>query len=141
MHESEKRFAESYQLIRWATWSEDVNEHWDGLFVINGQEVKVDIKAHKSKNRGDAPSQTHTWVELLNVNAKPGWLLGKADIIAFEYNDQWILCDRLKLAKNTLATLSLDFGKSEGQLYRRYQRRDVLVLVPMEVIFKSQWSN
>lgn len=141
MHESERRFAESYPLVRWATWIEDMNEHWDGIFVIDGLERRVDIKSQKSIKRGEDPSQTHTWIELVNVNGKLGWLYGEADIIAFEYNDEWILCDRMKLLHETIKTLSLDFGKKEGQLYRRYQRRDVLVLVPLTVILNSQYES
>jgi len=118
-----------------------MNEHWDGIFVIDGLERRVDIKSQKSIKRGEDPSQTHTWIELVNVNGKLGWLYGEADIIAFEYNDEWILCDRMKLLHETIKTLSLDFGKKEGQLYRRYQRRDVLVLVPLTVILNSQYES
>jgi len=141
LHESERRFAESYPLVRWATWIEDMNEHWDGIFVIDGLERRVDIKSQKSIKRGEDPSQTHTWIELVNVNGKRGWIFGDADIIAFQYNDEWILCDRMKLLHETIKTLSLDFGKKEGQLYRRYQRRDVLVLVPLTVILNSQYES
>jgi len=118
-----------------------MNEHWDGIFVIDGLERRVDIKSQKSIKRGEDPSQTHTWIELVNVNGKRGWIFGDADIIAFQYNDEWILCDRMKLLHETIKTLSLDFGKKEGQLYRRYQRRDVLVLVPLTVILNSQYES
>lgn len=140
LHESERRFAESYPLIRWATWQEDMNEHWDGEFLIGGEVKRVDIKSQKSIKRGDDPSQTHTWIELVNVNNKPGWIFGKADIIAFEYNNDWVLCDRMRLLHQTMKSLSLDFGKKEGQLYRRYQRKDVIVLVPLTVILNSQYE-
>lgn len=130
--QAENKFAQQYELIRWATTEEDIQQHWDGIFLIDGQERRVDIKSQKSVNRGERASVDYTWVELLNVRGNPGWLLGEADIIAFEHGDGFILIDRVVLLLHTLRTLSPDLSKSPYTLYRRKERRDLMVLIDIQ---------
>lgn len=129
---AEAKFAQQYELIRWASTKEDIYEHWDGIFLIGGLEKRVDIKSQKSVNRGERASEDFTWVELLNVEGKPGWLLGGADIIAFEHGDGFILVDRIALLLYTLRALSPDLSKSPYTLYRRKDRRDLMVLIDLK---------
>lgn len=133
-----------------ADWYEDTNEHWD-IKVTNkyGKTVFIDVKGIK-----DEKNQLN-WIEFRNVKGKKGWLFGKADYIAFERNDCFMLIDRKILKKFALSFIINDTNKSkivseiindpigmltersaniEDDLYKRYKRvnsnrDDVVMLV------------
>lgn len=132
---TEALFAQSFRLIRWATTEEDMKLHFDGVFDINGQEVRVDIKGHRARNRGEGPGEM-CWVELRNVRGERGWLFGLADIIAFQYYEQWLLVRREELITYVISTLEYRLEKEPYCLYKRYGRNDLLVMIPYSEIKK-----
>ena len=139
--EAEASFNRCFRLIRKATSTEDKMLHWDGLYEVYGKEYRIDVKAHRSIHRGAAVSPTHTWVELANVRGEKGWLLGDADLIAFQYYDKWILVFREELLSLLLKNLKDKFAKDEYCLYRRKGRQDLVVLVPMNDIIKIRYDH
>jgi hypothetical protein len=60
---------------------------------------KIDVKARKRVARKDANVQDDlVWLEFKNVQGKFGWLYGKADWIAFERDEDFVLVKRHDLA-------------------------------------------
>jgi hypothetical protein len=111
------------------TTNEDINEHWD--LSIDG--VKFDVTGLKKVKRSDdnLDPEIH-WVELENVHGKLGWLYGKADYIAFETNNSWLIVCRLSLIKLIDDNLKLMITAEPEiyKMYRRWGRYDVLTIVP-----------
>lgn len=118
-----------------ATQSEDMREHWDFMIVKDSQRVKVDVKSQKKIHKRDfEPSDTYTFVELKNVNGRQGWLYGKADMIAFEFEGYFINVPRARLVKWIDENVNDKFFSEPMPYYKfsRATRDDVLVLVPIE---------
>ena len=134
----EAKFALQYPLVRPATREEDITLHFDGVFLIYGQEMKVDIKGHRSVNRGDEVGE-YAWVELINVRGDKGWLLGEADIVAFAYYEDFILVKREELLAFTLKTLEVRLAKEPYCLYRRHGRKDLITMVPYSELKKLRY--
>ena len=80
--------------IRRADRKEDIHEHWDVLFELDGKETKVDIKGAKKNLRSDSQvdNDIHFW-EFKNVAGKKGWGVPSEveRLIAFEVADGFIL--------------------------------------------------
>jgi hypothetical protein len=105
---SEDRFCRiisSYgKKISEATKKQNIEDHID--FFIGGSDdsvVSVDVKGPKGKDRNDPNkrvkpiNESWTWVEYKNVIGNPGWLYGKADYIAFEVLEGFLVVKRLNL--------------------------------------------
>lgn len=133
--QAEADFAVRFPLVRWATTEEDTRLHFDGVFLIWDREVRVDIKSHRSTNRGEGPGE-FAWVELINVRGERGWLFGQADVIAFQYNDLWLLVERERLVDLVLGTIEAKISKEPFCLYRRNNRKDLIVMLPYDEIKK-----
>ena len=134
--EVEALFAQRLPLVRWSTVEEDTKLHFDGIFIIDGQEARVDIKGHRATHRGESRGDM-CWVELANVSGNRGWLFGAADIIAFQFYDDWLLISREKLITFILSRLSAkEVGKKPYCLYQRDGRKDIIVMVPYEDLKK-----
>lgn len=113
---------------------EDIDKHWDYEVTNNktGEKFLVDVKALKKISRSDSNSSSNkTWVEFQNVNGKSGWLKGKADFIAFEQDDHFLLVKRsdlYKWAKNKIEKDSrgkyVFANNPRDALYRLYRRQN-----------------
>jgi|TARA_R110000824_G_scaffold356208_2_gene543412 hypothetical protein len=147
--QGEKRFKniiESFGLLaREASFKENVHDHID--FFVNGETEKlkdfkfsVDVKARKRKSRGsDRYDDEYTWIEFKNVQGKKGWLYGKADKIAFEVEDGFLMIDREELVK--WCEEKVDFKKSVRtaasatyKVYTRKGRDDLITRIKTEDI-------
>lgn len=136
---SETRFVnmlKNKQLVRHATKKEDILEHWDILYGTK----KYDIKAPKRINRHNNYSMQFTWVEFQNVNGANGWIYGKADYIAFDFLNRWVIVSRIELKNMILSKIKvrkimLKTQNVEPYIpYRRKNRRDIIILVPVKDI-------
>lgn len=92
----EKRFIDTakehgWAFVRRAKRMEDIREHWDLMFNVNGTIVLVDVKAHKHLWRGGDLQKDVFLVEFSNRIGREGWLEGKSHYIAFEYFDDWYI--------------------------------------------------
>jgi len=116
---------------------QDIYEHWD---VSMSTGTKVDIKAAKRMRRSDGATQSvNVYGEFKGVTGHDGWLYGKADVIAFEREDDFIVVRRDLLAK--LCELFVDEKWASRptlyQSYRRHNRPDERVgLILMDDIIK-----
>lgn len=114
---------------RTATDYEDAVLHFD--MVID--DVKIDVKGLKRKNMSDSTFNPEIhWVEFQNVRGNVGWVKGKADKIALEILEGYILIDRIILyefCKEKVISKKVSDKKELYKLYRRDNRNDVIMLV------------
>jgi hypothetical protein len=127
-----------------ATDYEDMVLHFD--MVID--DIKIDVKGLKRKNMSDSAVNPEIhWVEFQNVRGDVGWVKGKADKIALEILEGYILIDRIVLyefCKERVISKKVSNKKELYKLYRRDNQNDVIMLVltkdllnlPHELILK-----
>ena len=109
--------------VRRASLYEDYYLHYDVAIDINGEEVFIDIKGLKSLRRNGPLQNEHLFVEI----HEEGWLKsGKADYIAFEFNENVFLIYDKKSLNNyidTIITKHTDFvnwpEQSKEKIYIR----------------------
>ena len=103
---------------------------------------KIDVKARKRVARSDDNTQDDlVWLEFKNVQGKFGWLYGKADWIAFERLDDFVLVRRhdLALMAEKLCAVGDRVAVGRDALYKGYQRsgrKDLLSIVKMSDVLK-----
>ena len=124
-----------------STQRENIDEHWDYLIEKEDAAFKVEVKSKKRITRGNKGTQHElTWVELHGVRPKdPGWLFGRADLIAFEKQNSFILVKKADLLAIVNKKVNLVAKVSEPadavyKIYRRAGRKDKLTLLPMDDI-------
>lgn len=122
--------------MRKATKYENMVLHYD--FVVQKQNKchRIEVKAIKSRRRGLPPDPRVIFVELKDIHGNLGWLYGKADYIAFQQVDGFLIVPRLDLLKLTEALkpnmrVSLQSGVHHT-LYSRPQRHDLLMVLDVD---------
>ncbi|MBI4494192.1 MAG: hypothetical protein HY690_15495 [Chloroflexi bacterium] len=125
------------------------DEHWDWRVARGRFAYRVDVKAMKKICATDANAQdTWHWVELHGKRTDdPGWLYGgKADLIAFETRNSFVLVQRQRLVE--LVEQLTDFGAAaascDGAQYKVYTRPgqvDQLTLVETEKLRCICWGE
>ena len=142
---AEERFNEllekhNYLDIRRSTNEEDRLLHIDyfATHPVLNKEISFDVKAHKKLNRHDKEgTNDFIWLELKNNYGYKGWLHGKANFIAFETGDSWLIVNRIKLinlVKLKCKDLKPQRTKEVYKVYRRYGQKDAVVLALTEDI-------
>jgi hypothetical protein len=111
--------------------SEDINGHVDyWLAYDNVGHWGVDVKGN------NLPDEI--WVELQNVQGKPGWLSGDAKIIAFDMPEEggFSVVDRLELKEwvdnNISSEVVSDKRQSIGKMYQRRDRQDLITKLNLQ---------
>lgn len=118
----------------------DYKEHWDIELINKGKRILIDVKAikkieHKDKEVND----TIHYIELKNSAGYDGWLkAGKANCIAFEMKNQWVVVDRDKLQKFILDKCIDEKMYDKPMLYKHYHHnpKDDIVLVETNELIK-----
>jgi hypothetical protein len=136
----EKSLAKAGMPFRRASFQEEI-DHID-FFVskMAEQDITIDVKSRKRIKRGDSQvNDDLIWVEFRNVIGKRGWLYGKADIIAFERESDFILVNRKLFARlcEKLCDITRLNENPRMPLYTGYQRtgrKDILSLIKMKDI-------
>jgi len=142
---AEKRFVMIAKQLGWqvtpASKDENMNEHWDFLVEKEDYAFKVEVKSRKRISRDDQGTQSQfVWVELHGGRPKDaGWLFGKADLVAFEREDSFILVKKSDLltvvnSKVDLVRKVRDPKEAVYKIYTRDGRKDKLTLLPMKDI-------
>jgi hypothetical protein len=132
---TEKQMAKLFLKATESSKEQDIKEHWDLEVLYKDDLKKIDVKGLKKQNRYDPfPNENFHWVELENVlgGKNSGWVYGKADYIAFETNDYWIMVDRLALVnfiEKKVVGKIIEKTKDPYTLYQRSGRKDVVVKV------------
>lgn len=126
----------------------NIDEHYDYIISKENQTFKVEVKSKKRVSRSDDGTQDELiWVELHGVREKdPGWLFGKADLIAFELKSSFRIVKRVDLVKriNKLLDFNAHVSKPEEALYNQYSRPgrpDLLTMIKAEDLRKIVWEE
>jgi hypothetical protein len=126
--------------------------------IMNGSQavrsLSIDLKGTKynsRKNEGESDCKCQ-YIEFLNVRGSKGWLFGKADYIAIEEEDKFLLIKRNDLIefceelfkvslKGTIEEIETKLLKvnawvkrsdqSHHKLYRRWKRQDIVTQINM----------
>ena len=121
--------------------SSNIREHIDFILATDDapDKIAIDVKARKKVSRSsNGYDDENVWIEFNNVRGDPGWLYGKADMIAFERAWDFVLVDRESLREYCEATVSPVLVKStEEAIYKSFQRegrKDIISRVPMKDI-------
>ena len=140
-----------YAVVRSSKW-QDINEHWDYMIQKKYpsqkgvRAYKVEVKAMKRIEYQDREPQAELiWIELHGVRERDqGWLNGKADLIAFEQSDHFIVVRRKKLKGlvEYLASTKKVSRTSEALycLYSRKGRNDQLTMIRNRDILKIKFK-
>jgi len=94
--------------------------------------ARVEVKAMKCPRRGAAPDPTLIYVELKSVMGHKGWVLGEADIVAFEQpHNSFLLVKRndlaLKAAQMFASAPHASRSGVKGTLWSRPDRNDLVL--------------
>jgi hypothetical protein len=149
MDKAELRFSQicnskNYELNH-ATRDQDIYEHWDWQ-ITNPKTRKVslvDVKGARKKSRSDSNLDYNiTWLELKNVRGKDGSLLGKADYIAFEQKDHFLIVRRSDLLSWVKSKVTdqefVQYSRdAKYRYYQRYGRQDLITMVVISDIKKD----
>ena len=128
-----------YNIFKNAEWSSENEDIFDHIDVRIGS-ITVDVKGIKRINMKDAaPDPSIHWVEFQNVLGKKGWIYGKAEYIAFELIDEFLLIrreDLYEFCKEKIVDRKVKTTKGLYTLYKRNKANDVLTLVLTEDLMK-----
>jgi len=135
-NKTEIKFASLFKNFKEATKKENIYDHID--LTVDG--MTVDVKGMKKLNRDDADVNPDIhWIEFQNVRGDKGWVYGKADYIAFETPDGFIMIDRISLlewCREMITDRKIKDKKELYKLYSRKGRKDVISLVRTEDLLK-----
>ena len=128
--------------------SVDMFDHIDFMLYFDNQQLSVDVK--RSKRVTEHHMDDLLWIELQNVNGDKGWLYGKADIIAFELVNYWMLVQRLDIVKYVERYITKEYvSDKKDALYKlytrkKYGRNDILTRMEtryLKIMAYAMWSK
>ena len=106
-----------------------------------GKAMGFDVKGRKKTSRSNKGyTDDWIWIEFVNVIGKKGWIKGKADFIAFELENTFLivkraelreLCKKLITDTKTRVTKASD---AKYLLYTRKGRKDVVTQIKLSDI-------
>ena len=130
--------------VRMADKNENIYDHVDHKFTTSdGKVIRIDTKAMKKVSRSDKKTNTDlVWVEFQNVAGKKGWLYGKADLISFERENDFVLVSRKKLLElcEKLVNRKNKVDSAYDALYNSYTRvgrKDILSQIKMDDVLNN----
>lgn len=123
--------------VKRSTSKEDREKHidfwWDS--PRKGR-IGIDVKGIKKNGRSDSQlDDTINWLELINVEGKPGWLYGEAEYIAFRTFTKILFVKRDKLLSFALEKTKdkeiVGYNPKDFYVpYQRFKRKDVILKIP-----------
>lgn len=130
-----------YQATK-STKNQDIHDHIDYWVTNKNSETKgFDVKGRKKTSRNNKGyTDDWVWIEFINVIGKNGWIKGKADFIAFELENTFLivkraelreLCKKLITDTKTRVTNARD---AKYLLYTRKNRKDVVTQIKLSDI-------
>lgn len=136
------RYCKLHKLrVRPATKYENMILHYDYVVETRNKSYpRVEVKSIKSRRRGLPPDPRVIFVELKDIDGNPGWLYGKADVIAFQQPEpvgfifvhRKDLLDIVDVIKKE-CRMSLQSGVHHT-LYSRPNRHDLMLVLDIDDI-------
>ncbi len=146
-HDAESLFISIAEKQGWTAIKADRKQQLCHIDVFLTKEhyntYSLDIKAKKKIKRSDnEASDDLIWVEFLNVAGNGGWLVGAAEYIAFERENDFIMVSRPALWRLCMKLVDQDSRVSESKdaLYKIYQRKgrkDEISIIKFSDIFEN----
>jgi hypothetical protein len=118
-------------------------EHWDFL-LTKEKNLRVEVKSLKTFAvlHNGRMTRNYLLVEFAGVSGQRGWVYGKADFIAYELKDYFLLVSREYLLAVACKKCSAEWvDKREEMLYRNYGRKDRLDQVSAILISDIEDKN
>ena len=120
----------------------DIYDHIDYYVKSKVGGVKAfDVKSRKRTGRGDSRfSDDWIWIEFKNVRGNKGWIKGKADFIAFELENTFLIVNRAELRElckkliTDTETRVTRAREAKYLLYTRHGRKDVVTQIKTQDI-------
>ena len=120
--------------------SSDKEDRFKHIDFHIGNGWSVDVKQHKRIHASDKEvSNTHTWIELKNINGNLGWIDGYATHIAYSFTTHYKLFNRAQLRDYIFSKVDIHDYKVKTmehptpyQVYNRSRFQDRVVLVPIQ---------
>lgn len=113
--------------------NEDMRKHIDVFIRKNNRTFSVDVKAPKRPSRHSTSNfMETTWIEIENVRGDVGWIYGEQDLIAFDFDDKFILVKRTELMSYIESIIVLEknitsnIRNADYSLYQRPGRKDII---------------
>ena len=86
--------------VKEATDEENIYEHWDFKLTKGKVSHKVDVKGMKRTDRSQKQEDSTIYIEFKNNYGDKGWIYSKADQIAFQVAEGFIIVSRKALLKH-----------------------------------------
>ena len=151
---AESRFASIAQQRGWkvieASKGGNIEDHYDYEISKDSLRFRVDVKGKKRVSRKMKNVQDDlVWVEFRTVRDTKGWLLGNADLIAFENQTGFKIVERKTLVRviNKHVKIHIKVDKPEFALYKVYTRKgrpDEITMIKasdLDAILWDEWKK
>lgn len=121
---------------------DDIYNHIDYWVKNKKREIKgFDVKARKRTSRKSKGfNDSWIWIEFKNVRGNDGWIKGKADFIAFELENTFLIVKRAELrelCKKLITDTKTRVRRphqAKYKLYTRHGREDVVTQIKTQDI-------
>lgn len=115
--------------IRCATKYEEIFYHYDYVIEVINNNIpsyfRVEVKAMKSKKRGQKQDPSIIFLEYKNISGGDGWIYGEADYIAFEQQLYFLLIPREKLQEFAdIKKINMKKSEKSGEINTLYSRKN-----------------
>lgn len=104
-NEAEKQFKQIAEKNKYSvtvvTEQENINDHIDFKIEPYFSNVSYSVDVKSMKNRYGVLQTDKVLIELKNVIGRPGWIYGKADLIAFQTPEGFLIFNREQLKEYT----------------------------------------
>ncbi len=149
---AQKLFATIAQREGWVCSKADPDEtlrlHWNMCIRKKRQAYRVDIKARKRVQRGDAePQDEWIWIEDKNVYGGDGWLRGAAELTAFQTDQGFTIVRRRDLMRLVYKMVDFDQAPVQSATEARYRpytrvgRQDRITQIRLRDLDKIIWAR
>ena len=131
----------SYQATK-SSKNQDMFDHIDYWVESKNGDLKgFDVKARKRTSRNSKDyTDDWIWIEFKNVQGKKGWIKGKADFIAFELENAFLIVNREELRElckkliTDTETRVTSAREAKYLLYTRNGRKDIVTQIKLSDI-------
>ena len=113
-----------------STPAQDMHDHIDCFITKSGVIRTIDVKSIKLVN--GVPHVDSTYIEFVNASGEPGWLFGKVDWYAFEYEEKEGTF--LIIHQRRLIEIVFNHAPAMGNIFSRPTLMDQVTKIPTSLI-------
>lgn len=131
-----------------ASHQEDMREHWDWMIGQRPFAHRVEVKGLKRLSRAGDYQDKWFWVEFKNTIGRPGWLYGKADLVAAQTTTGFLIVPREPLARlaDRLVDRTQRVQRASAAMYKLYDRsffgkKDEMAMIETSHLRSILWAE